>query len=121
MFVINRSLDAGCVDVPAKAWYNMVMADHISDQTRSDARRSSLESWKFTDAKAQLSKLVQRALEGRPQRIVRGGRQSVVVISEQQYAEATAPRRNLVDLFSALRGSGLELERDREFGRETLL
>ncbi|HLI96215.1 MAG TPA: type II toxin-antitoxin system prevent-host-death family antitoxin [Candidatus Baltobacteraceae bacterium] len=98
------------------------MSDYITDQMRSERlERLDLESWKFTDAKAKLSSLMQRALEGRPQRIVRGGRESVVVISEAQYRETAAPRRNLVDLFSALRGSGIELERDRDFGRETTL
>jgi prevent-host-death family protein len=99
------------------------MPDQIADQRRSKRSKRSPhpESWKFTDAKAQLSKLVQRALDGQPQRIVRGGREAVVVLSERQYNEATAPRRNLVDLFSTLRGSGLELEREPDLGRETLL
>lgn len=90
------------------------MPDQMQDPKRPDSA-----SWKFTDAKAQLSLVVQKALEGEPQRIVRGGRDVVVVVAEAAYKEATQPRRSLVDLFSSLRGSGLNLEReDDDFGRE---
>jgi prevent-host-death family protein len=88
------------------------MHDQIADQ---------IESWKFTDAKAQLSAVVQRALEGKPQRIVRGGREAVIVVREDDYRRATRPRRNLVDLFSALRGTNLDLDRDADTGRDVPL
>jgi hypothetical protein len=52
---------------------------------------------------------------------VRSGREAVIVVSEDEYARTTAPRRNLVDLFSALRGSGLELKRDKGLGRDVEL
>lgn len=75
------------------------------------------DSWKFTDAKARLSEVVQRALDGKPQRIVRGGRDVVVVVAEAQFKRA-GKRADLVHLFSALRGTGLHLERERDTGRE---
>lgn len=76
------------------------------------------KQWNLSEAKAQLSKVIQYALDGEPQRIVRGGREAVVVLSEAEYTRVAGPRRNLVDLFSALRGSGLEFPRDQDAGRE---
>lgn len=94
------------------------MPDQNVSPDRSKPRSKTEGSWKFTEAKAQLSKVVQRALEGEPQRIVRGGRETVVVVAEVQYDRMAAPRRGLVDLFSALRGSGVVFERDRDLGRD---
>lgn len=98
----------------------MVMSDQMRGPNRS-AGSFEAASWKFTDAKAQLSKVVERALQGEPQRIVRGGREAVVVVSEEYYNDNMTPRRSLVELFSALRGSGLQLERDRDEGRDISL
>jgi len=98
------------------------MPDQIKDHKRPQVRKPrEAHSWKFTDAKAQLSKVVQRALDGEPQRIVRGGRDAVIVVAEEEYKKATRPRRTVVDLFSALRGIDLNLEREDDFGREVPL
>lgn len=97
------------------------MADQIKNQSRPQTSGMRHPSWKFTQAKAQFSKVVQRALDGDPQRIVRSGRDAVIVVSEDQYNAATRPRRNLVDLFSALRGAELHIDRERDFGRDVPL
>lgn len=88
------------------------MRDQIDDQRKS---------WKFSEAKARFSEVVQRALDGEPQCIIRGGRDVVVVVAEDEYRKVTQPRRSLVDLFSALRGIDLDLECPREDARETRL
>jgi len=73
-------------------------------------------SWTLTDAKSHLSTVVQRALEGEPQRIVRRGRESVIVLIESAY-RPMRPTRSVVELFSALRGAKIDLERSPELGR----
>ncbi len=74
-------------------------------------------TWTLTDAKARLSALVQRALDGQPQRIVRNGRDTVVVVAASSYREP-APQVSLVELFSALRGANLDLDRVRDEPRD---
>lgn len=77
-------------------------------------------SWNLTEAKAKFSNVVQRALDGEPQRIVRGGRknETVLLIREDAYDAATRPTRSLIDIFSVLRGVDIDLERDGDPGRE---
>jgi len=70
-------------------------------------------SWTLTDAKCQLSAIVQRALDGEPQWIVRRGRESVVVLAESAY-RPKRPARSVVELFSALRGTEIDLERSQD-------
>jgi len=73
-------------------------------------------TWTLTDAKAKLSAVVQRALDGEPQRIVRRGHESVVVVAESAYRPAR-PARSVVDLFSALQGAEMDLDRSQDTGR----
>ena len=95
------------------------MPDHTNAHKRLQAPKArEPQSWKFTDAKPQLNKVVLRALDGEPQRVVWGGRNAVIVIAEKAYKEATRPRRSVVELFSALRGIDLDLEREVGFGPE---
>lgn len=94
-----------------EACYHLVMHDHAQDQIGHD-------SWTLSAAKAHLSELVQRALDGRPQRIVRGGREAVVVVAERDFKASRTPKRSVVELFSALRGTDLHIERDRDTGRD---
>jgi prevent-host-death family protein len=47
--------------------------------------------WRLQDAKAQLSQVVEAALQGEPQHITRRGKRAVVVLSEEAY---DAIRRN---------------------------
>lgn len=93
------------------ACYYMVMDDHIVDQGRP--RR-----WTLSAAKSHLSEVVQTALDGEPQRIVRGGRDVVVVVAQEAFESSRAPKQSVVELFSALRGTELQIDRDRDNGRE---
>ena len=75
-------------------------------------------TWTLTDAKARFSGVVQRALDGAPQRVVRNGREAVIIVAESVYEAATRPKKTLVELFAPIRGTELEVtsreERDRE-------
>lgn len=93
-------------------------------QTRNTGRapakkkRSEKPTWTLTEAKAKFSSLVDRALKGEPQRVVRGGREEVVIIDAATYEHVTRPKHSLVKLFSALRGVDIDLERPAGDTRE---
>jgi prevent-host-death family protein len=79
--------------------------------------------WQLQTAKARFSEVFRLALAGGPQRITRGGRESVVVLPAAQFdalvARSEQPK-SLVEFFkrSPLAGLDLKLERDRDSGRD---
>ena len=77
-----------------------------------------LPRWTLTEAKAKFSSLVDRALKGEPQRVVRNGREEVVVLDAASYERIARPKQSLTKLFSALRGSEIDLERPRSDRRK---
>jgi prevent-host-death family protein len=89
----------------------------------SAERRDASESWQVQTAKAKFSELFRRArLEG-PQRITKQGKDGVVMVAEEQYDRLVGKSRqpkNLVQFFrqSPLVGVDLDLERDRDAGRD---
>ena len=82
-----------------------------------------MKTWKLEDAKNRFSELVRRALARGPQRVTRGGRDAVIVMSAVDYERLAAPV-NLVDFLQrspfaeALRDGELTLDRPRDVGRE---
>ena len=81
------------------------------------------KAWQLQDAKARFSEVFRLARENGPQRVTKHGRESVVVLSAEDFARlaGTEPLKgNLVDFFAAspLRDSGIDLRRSREFGRK---
>jgi prevent-host-death family protein len=82
--------------------------------------------WQLQDAKARFSEVFRRARESGPQRVTKHGREAVVVLPAEEFARlrgAEARKGSLVEFFAAspLRGSGLDLDRPRDFGREIRL
>jgi antitoxin Phd len=82
--------------------------------------------WQLQVAKARFSELFRRTLSEGPQLITRQGRESVVMISDEQYerlvGKAHQPK-NLLQFFreSPLVGVDLDLERDKDEGRDIVL
>lgn len=54
------------------------------------------EYWQLQEAKNRFSELVDKALERGPQIVTRHGREAVVVVSVDDYARLTRPRKKLV-------------------------
>jgi antitoxin Phd len=81
------------------------------------------ESWQIQSAKARFSEVFRRARTEGPQRITKQGKESVVMIAEEQYdrlvGKSNQPK-NIVDFFrqSPLAGLELDLERDRSPARD---
>jgi prevent-host-death family protein len=85
--------------------------------------QASQESWQIQSAKARFSEVFRRARTEGPQRITRQGKDGVVMLAEEQYERLVGRShqpKNLVDFFrqSPLVGVDLDLERDRDPGRD---
>lgn len=71
--------------------------------------------WQIQEAKNKLREVVEEAIQHGPQFISRRGAEIAVVLSYKEYLTLKKSRTNLAQFFleSPLRGSGLDLERDR--------
>lgn len=90
-------------------------------QKKSD--RSPSGSWQVQTAKAKFSEVFRLARTSGPQRITRQGREGVVMVAEEEYDRLTIRAkqpRSLVQFFreSPLVGANIDLERDRDTGRD---
>jgi prevent-host-death family protein len=77
--------------------------------------------WQLQDAKANLSQVVNRALEDGPQRITRHGRAAAVLLSERDFDRLVSRKRgSLVEFLAKSPLQGLEIpDRDHtDVGRE---
>lgn len=70
-------------------------------------------TWSVANAKARFSELIDRAQLDGPQTITRNGRETVVVVSVNEWNRRTRRKQKLGDFLanSPLRGSGLKLDR----------
>jgi prevent-host-death family protein len=78
--------------------------------------------WQLQEAKAHFSEVFRLARERGPQRVTKHGREAVVILPAEEYARLARPetrKGSLSEFFAAspLRGSGIDLDRPREFGR----
>jgi prevent-host-death family protein len=74
--------------------------------------------WKLQDAKAKFSELVQKALDEGPQTVTRHGKDTVVVLSAEQFELMTKRQISLKDLLQSAPWHELEIERDKSFPRD---
>lgn len=80
------------------------------------------KDWQLQEAKARFSELFRLARERGPQRVTKHGRTAVVVLPAEEYerlSNAKAQKGSLVQFFadSPLAGSGIQLDRQRDYGR----
>jgi len=88
--------------------------------------RTVQQEWQLQEAKARFGEVFRLARERGPQRVTKHGREAVIVIPAEEYArlaDAEARKGSLADFFAAspLRGSGIDLDRPRDFGRDVKL
>lgn len=79
--------------------------------------------WQLQAAKARFSELFRKALSDGPQRITRHGRDTVVMVAAGEFDRLSRRGKqpeSLVEFFrkSPLVGSGINLEREDDFGRD---
>ncbi len=89
---------------------------------RHTTTKTVSESWQIQTAKARFSEVFRRARTEGPQRITKQGKESVVMVAEEQYEQLMGKSRqpkNIVDFFrqSPLMGLKLDLKRDRSPAR----
>jgi prevent-host-death family protein len=95
-------------------------------QPKSEAVNASSrkppQKWQLQTAKAQFSEVFRRARTEGPQHVTKLGKEEVVVISKEEFDQLTEPKpkQRLADflLNSPLVGSGIDLERRKDYGRK---
>lgn len=77
-------------------------------------------NWQLQEAKNKLSQVVKEARSSGPQVITVHGEDAAVVLSMDEYRRLTQKKESLAEFFmnSPLHNSGLEIERDQDFGRD---
>jgi prevent-host-death family protein len=84
--------------------------------------RAVQKDWQLQEAKARFSEVFRLARERGPQRVTKHGRAAVIVLPAEDYERLTRAKTHpgsLVRFFadSPLAGSGIRLDRKRDFGR----
>jgi prevent-host-death family protein len=78
-----------------------------------------MKTWPLQDAKNQFSQVVDLARKKGPQTVTRHGEAVAVVVSFDEFKAMTRPKETVAQFFSPLRGSGIRLERRRDFPRKS--
>lgn len=100
--------------------------DRGGKPTNATLSRTGGPAWQIQTAKARFSEVFRLARTEGPQRITRQGKEGVVMISDEQYDRLLVKSRqpkSIVQFFreSPLVGVDLDLERDKDTGRDIQL
>jgi antitoxin Phd len=76
--------------------------------------------WQLQEAKNKFSNLVEKAQHEGPQFVTKHGKESVVVLSVEDYQKIARPQSSLLEFFqgSPLAGVSLKIKRDKSFSRD---
>jgi antitoxin Phd len=93
---------------------------------RTVRESKSSYNWQLQTAKAQFSEVFRRARSEGPQYVTRAGKEAVVIVPAEEFERLTARShqpKSLVEFFaqSPLAGSGIDLERKPDYGRDIKL
>ena len=77
-------------------------------------------TWQLQEAKNKFSKLVERAQHEGPQFVTKHGKESVVILSVEEYKKIVKPKSNLVQFIqtSPLSKTLINIKRDKSLGRD---
>ncbi len=78
------------------------------------------KKWQLQEAKNKFSEVVRKATEEGPQTVTKHGKDSVIVLSAEDYQKLEKPKTTLVEFFNSSPLSGVELDmrRDESMARE---
>jgi prevent-host-death family protein len=81
---------------------------------------SKSKKWQLQEAKNKFSEVVRRASEEGPQTVTKHGKDSVVVLSAEDYRKLEQPKTSLVEFFqkSPLAKVEIDLKRDKSPSRQ---
>lgn len=84
---------------------------------------TKLKKWQLQEAKNKFSEVVRKATEEGPQTVTKHGKDSVVVLSAEDYRKLERPKTSLVDFFqkSPLSTVEIDLKRDKSPSRHVEL
>lgn len=94
------------------------MSPRQANRARSTVKMSR---WKLEDAKARLSEVVRLAGESGPQLVTIRGKEAAVIIAPADYERLLPKPKDhvpLVEFLQSLSWDGLNIERERDTGRE---
>ena len=79
--------------------------------------------WQLQEAKNKFSNLVDKAQDQGPQFVTKHGKESIVILSIEDYQKITKPKSTLVNFLqsSPLAGISLDIQRDKGPSRNTAL
>ena len=77
-----------------------------------------MKTWPLQDAKNQFSQVVELARKRGPQTVTRHGQPVAVIVSADEFKTMARPRESVVEFFSPLRRSGIQLARRRDLPRK---
>lgn len=82
-----------------------------------------IKKWHLQDAKNRFSEVVRKASEEGPQFVSKHGKESVVVLSIEDYRKLDRPSNSLIDFFQQSPFASVELDpkRDKSFSRDISL
>lgn len=81
------------------------------------------KKWQLQEAKNKFSEVVRKASEEGPQTVTKHGKDSVVVLSAEEYRKLERPKTSLVEFFqkSPLSKVEVDLKRDKSHSRHVEL
>lgn len=81
------------------------------------------KKWQLQEAKNKFSEVVRKASEEGPQTVTKHGKDSVVVLSAEEYRKLERPKTSLVEFFqkSPLSKVEIDLKRDKSHSRHVEL
>ncbi len=62
------------------------------------------KTWTVQDARAHFGDVIDAALKGRPQRVSRRGKDTVVVVSEEEWRRVSEPKQNFGQFLASFPG-----------------
>jgi len=80
-------------------------------------------TWQLQEAKNKFSKLVEKARNEGPQFVTKHGKESVAILSVEEYRKIVRPKSNLFQFIqtSTLSKTSIKIERDKSPGRDVEL
>jgi prevent-host-death family protein len=77
------------------------------------------KKWQLQEAKNSFSEVVRKATEEGPQTVTKHGKDSVIVLSAEDYRKLEKPKTSLIEFFqkSPFSNVDIHLERDKSPGR----
>lgn len=72
------------------------------------------KKWQLQEAKNRFSEVVRKASEDGPQTVIKHGKDSVVVLSADDYRKLEQPKTSLVDFFQKSPLSNVEIDTTRD-------